>query len=309
MLNPEYRMPLHPRAPHRATLPAAARTLVLTLAVALVVALAGCTSSAPAPSTGTDQRAPAAPGTMPSGHVHGVGIDPRDVALLLATHEGLYEVGNAGAVTPVGPVIDLMGFAVAGADHYLASGHPGLRVDLPNPVGLLESTDGGRTWEPVSRQGRSDFHALTVLGDGGALGYDGTLVRSADGRTWEQLTIPTEPHTLAAAPDDSRMLATTAHGLLQSADAGTSWVPVPGAPLLQVVTWSADGGTAVGVDPAGAVWTSTDDAGTWKQTATLDAAPHAVTADETAQRIAVVTDDGLWQSTDGGRTFTVVLGR
>jgi len=104
------------------------------------------------------------------------------------------------------------------------------------------------------------------------------------------------------------VLATTAQGLLRSTDAGTTWAAVDGAPLLQVVTW-ADAGTAVGVDPAGAVWTSTDAAGTWQQTADLGAAPHAVAAaaaDGTV-RVAVVTDAGLAESLDGGRTFAVVL--
>jgi hypothetical protein len=102
---------------------------------------------------------------------------PGDGALLLATHAGLVEVGEGGELTPIGPVIDLMGFAASGAEHYVASGHPGLRVDLPQPVGLIESTDGGRTWAALSRQGQSDFHALTVS-DAGVLGFDGSLVRS-----------------------------------------------------------------------------------------------------------------------------------
>jgi hypothetical protein len=50
--------------------------------------------------------------------VHGVAIDPDD-----------------GALTPAGPVIDLMGFTVTGPDRYLASGHPGLRTGRPQPVG------------------------------------------------------------------------------------------------------------------------------------------------------------------------------
>ncbi len=49
-------------------------------------------------------------------------------------------------------MIDLMGFTVAGPGRYLASGHPGLHVDLPQPVGLIETTDGGVTWTPVSRR-------------------------------------------------------------------------------------------------------------------------------------------------------------
>ncbi|TFV67331.1 UNVERIFIED_ORG: exo-alpha-sialidase [Bacillus sp. AZ43] len=229
--------------------------------------------------------------------------------MLVATHHGLVDVDTDGTATEIGPVIDLMGFAVTESGHYLASGHPGLRVDLPNPVGLISSTDAGRTWTPLSRAGESDFHALAALPDGGVLGYDGTLRRSADGHTWEDLTIPAEPHTLAAAPDGATVLATTAQGLLRSTDAGGSWTPVPGAPVLQVITWAEDGTTAVGVDPAGAVWTSTDAAATWQQTADLASTPHAVAATTAGGplKIAVVTDEGLTQSVDGGQTFTLLL--
>lgn len=274
-------------------------------ATALVVLLTGCSTGG---SSSADALTADGPGTLPSAHVHGVAIDPGDGALLLATHEGLFEVGDGGELTATGPVMDLMGFTVADPDHYLASGHPGLRTDLPQPVGLIESTDGGQTWTPLSRAGESDFHALTTLGDAGVLGYDGVLRGSPDGRTWEQLDIPTEPYTLAAGPDSDTVLATTAQGLLRSTDAGSTWVAVDAAPLLQVVTW-ADAGTAVGVDPAGVVWTSTDAAGTWQRAADLGAAPHAVAAalaDGTV-RVAVVTGAGLTQSVDGGATFTPLL--
>jgi hypothetical protein len=272
----------------------------------MVALAAGCASSESGPSA----AAPSAEaGTLPSAHVHAVAIDPGDGALLLATHEGLIEVSPDGELAPTGPVIDLMGFTVVGPDHYLASGHPGPRVDLPQPVGLIESTDGGLSWTPLSRQGQSDFHALTALAPSGALGWDGALRRSADGRTWEELPLPVEPHTLAAAADGATVLATTAEGLLRSADAGTTWVPVDGAPLLQVVTWADDDTTAVGVDPAGTLWRSTDDGDTWQQGAQLGAAPHAVAAaaEDGQLQVLVVTDEGLVESTDGGQTFTTVL--
>jgi photosystem II stability/assembly factor-like uncharacterized protein len=282
--------------------------VLLSFAVsAVVVALAaGCSSPEPEPTAATPS---AEAGVLPSGHVHGVAIDPGDGALLLATHEGLFEVGADGAPTPTGPVIDLMGFTVVGPDHYLASGHPGLRVDLPQPVGLIESTDGGRTWGPLSRQGQSDFHALTAVAPSGALGWDGTLQRSDDGRSWEQLAIPAEPHTLAASADGRTVLATTTQGLLRSTDVGATWAPVDGVPLLQVITWAYDGSAAVGVDPAGVLWLSTDDGVTWQEKAHLGSAPHAVAAavDGVQLRVLVVTDEGLLESTDGGQTFTTVL--
>ncbi len=86
---------------------------------------------------------------------------PADGLVYLATHDGLFHYDDSGPVR-VGPVIDLMGFTVVGPDHFYASGHPGPGVELPAPVGLIESRDGGATWDPLSRQGESDFHALTA---------------------------------------------------------------------------------------------------------------------------------------------------
>ena len=150
--------------------PSARALAVGAVATVLGTLVAGCSSAGPAPATAPSTSA-ASP--LEPTHVHGAAFDPGDGTLLLATHHGLIEVAD-GALTPVGPVIDLMGFTVAGPGHCLASGHPGLHVDLPQPVGLIESADGGHTWTPVSRQGQSDFHALTVS-DAGVLGYDGAL--------------------------------------------------------------------------------------------------------------------------------------
>ena len=273
-------------------------------ALAGVILLTGCAATDdPAARESGDST-----GTLPAAHVHAIAVDPGDGALLLATHEGLITIGDDGQPAAVGPVIDLMGFTVAGPDHYLASGHPGLRTDLPNPVGLIESTDGGKTWTPLSRAGESDFHALTALPGGGALGYDGTLRRTTDGTTWEPLAIPAEPHTLTAAPD-GRVLATTGAGLLRSTDAGATWAPVDGAPLLQVVTWSGDGTAAVGITQDGAVWTGTDAAASWVQRGQLEGTPQALAA-TTADghlRVLVVTDDGLLESMDGGATLITLL--
>ncbi|MGY2082473.1 F510_1955 family glycosylhydrolase [Blastococcus sp. SYSU DS0539] len=278
---------------------------VLLAAALLLTACAPGTSE----SAATSSMSAPAPASVAVSHVHGAGIDPADGSLFLATHEGLLQVTAGGEVTLVSPVMDLMGFTVAGAGHFVASGHPGPDVDLPQPMGLIESTDGGRTWSPVSRQGESDFHALTTSA-AGVLGYDGTLVRSSDGRTWEQLAIPAEPHTLTASPDGQLVLATTARGLLRSTDAGRTWAPVAGAPLLQVVDWAGAGTDVAGVDPSGVVWTSSDAGVTWQQGAGLGSAPQAVTlagTDVGGSRIVVATGRALVESVDGGLTFDVVV--
>ncbi|TFV64584.1 exo-alpha-sialidase [Geodermatophilus sp. DF01-2] len=238
---------------------------------------------------------------MPSAHVHGVAVDPADGRVHLATHDGLFRYDETGPVR-VGPVIDLMGFTVAGPDHFYASGHPGPGTDLPEPVGLIESTDGGATWTPLSRQGQSDFHALTASA-AGVVGFDGTaLSATSDGVTWRQLDPPVAPYALTASPDGAVLLATAESGPVRSTDAGASWSVIEGAPLLQVVDW-AGGQSVVGVTPDGTVAVSDDAGATWSVRGSVAGPPQAVGASTTAEgtlRILVVTADGILDSLDGG---------
>jgi photosystem II stability/assembly factor-like uncharacterized protein len=294
-----------PYLPH----PIRRRFFVVPGAVALLAGvLAGCVPSEA--ETTDDAVVAVAAGQLPSTHIHGVGVDPADGTIFLATHDGLFAVDEDGASNRVGPVIDLMGFAVAGAGHFVASGHPGPGTDMPQPVGLIETTDGGRTWDEVSRQGESDFHALTVS-EAGVLGYDGSLLRSSDGQEWEQVLIPAAPATLSASADGQLVLATTRQGLLRSADGGRTWSPVDGAPLLQVVHGATAGQTVVGADPSGVVWTSVDRGATWEKGPSLGSSPQAVhvSASDGSTRVVVVTAEALLESNDGGRNFDVLLGR
>jgi hypothetical protein len=60
------------------------------------------------------------------GHIHGLGIDPTDNNLYVATHFGLFRYPRQGKPALVaGRVRDFMGFTVVGPRHFLASGHPG----------------------------------------------------------------------------------------------------------------------------------------------------------------------------------------
>jgi hypothetical protein len=275
-------------------------------ASAVVLLLTGC-----APSGAADGAPPEVTRSPLLWHVHGVGFDPGDGDLLVATHEGLYEVDQEGGSSRVGPVIDLMGFVVAGPERLLASGHPGPGVDLPQPVGLIESTDRGESWAPVSRQGQSDFHALTT-GGAGILGYDGQLRRSADGVAWEVLQIPEEPASLAASPVGVEVLGTTGQGLLRSVDGGVTWSEVDGVPLLQVVAWGSDGATVAGVEPSGRVWTSADGGLSWREGADAGAPVQAVavgSAVANSAPIAVATTEAVLVSEDGGRNFRALSGR
>lgn len=283
------------------------RPLHALATLAVVAVVAGCTGAdGSGPATGGGAAGTAAPAYMsaPGAHVHAVAISPFDGVTYAATHEGLFRLGD-GEPQRLGPTVDLMGFTIAGPDRFLASGHPGPSSDLPEPLGLAESRDGGRSWVSLSRGGKSDFHALAAVGTQ-VLAFDGReLVRSDDGETWQALEVPATPHALAASPHAATVLATSESGLLRSPDAGTTWQPVPGAPLLQVAAF-ADATTAFGVTPDGVVARSDDGGERWTSVADLGEAPHAIGARRTADgavRVVVANAQGLTVSDDGGLTF------
>jgi hypothetical protein len=284
------------------------------------LSLTACGSTVPTAGEGPAASEPPAAGEGPAAsasgvptvpdeaaHVHGMGINPADGRLYLGTHGGTMVV-EPDAVRRVGDAtIDLMGFAVAGPDHFVASGHPGPADDLPNPVGLIESTDAGATWTSLSLAGRSDFHTLTASG-GTVYGFDGIVKSTSDGTTWTPGAADVRPASLAVDPGDPQVvLATTEHGPVRSTDGGRTFEHLDGAPLLVFLAWTAPDALWA-VAPDGAVHRSADGGATWSRAGTAGGPPEAFAA-HGADTVAVALADRIVQSTDGGATFTSVADR
>ena len=235
-------------------------------------------------------------------HVHGLGVDPADGQLLAGSHFGAFRVGDDGEIEQFGPTQDFMGFSVAGPGHYLASGHPGAGQGGPGNLGLIESTDGGQSWETLSLEGKADFHTLEAR-HGRVYGHSGgRLMVSEDKRTWdERSTIALAD--LAVSPEDPEtLLVTTQQGLGVSNDGGRTFRALPSTPVLALLAWTEEG-TVVGVDPNGVVHASDDDGRTWAERGNAGGQPAALTAD--ADDVFVATSDGrVVESSDGGATFT-----
>ncbi|WP_079507242.1 F510_1955 family glycosylhydrolase [Mesobacillus jeotgali] len=94
-------------------------------------------------------------------HVHGLGYPGNDKGLYIATHNGLKMFINGEWLETAGQNHDYMGFQ-ATADGFYASGHPEKGSDLKNPLGIVKSTDKGKTLEKIAFYGESDFHFLSV---------------------------------------------------------------------------------------------------------------------------------------------------
>lgn len=274
-------------------------TAVLGLFSAALLAACGQTDSPP----------PAAPTYDPGlAHVHGLGVDPADGTLYAASHYGLFRVPDSGKPERVGTLQqDTMGFTVVGPKHFLGSGHPDpADKSAPKQLGLIESTDAGRSWTPLSLAGQADFHALEAK-HGSVYGYDsqtGQVAVTADRRTWDRRA-RVELADFAVSPSSPDvLLATTRQGMTRSTDGGRTFAPMAGTPVLQLVDWPEDA-LVVGVAPDGTVRTSADGGATWTRQGTVPGRPGALAAHGRTE-VFLATEDAIHRSSDGGRTFTPI---
>jgi BNR/Asp-box repeat protein len=244
-------------------------------------------------------------------HVHGLGINPRDGALFVATHTGLFRAppGERRARRVADRYQDTMGFTVTGPNRFLGSGHPDGREALPPFLGLIRSSDAGRTWEPVSLMGERDFHVLEAAGPriyGYGTDFDSEqaslLVSDDGGRTWEERMPPEPLVSLAIDPDDAnRVVAAGEHGTYTSADAGQGWRPVGADSGL--VTWAEDGPLVL-VRFDGSVFRSSDAGLTWEQAGGIGGQPAAL--ESAGDDFYVALHDGtIKRSADAGETWSV----
>jgi hypothetical protein len=278
------------------------RLALLVLIVALAGLLTGCGGEGDEPAALPDAVSDAGPQ-----HIHGIGINPADGSVMIATHSGLFRAGaDERRARRVGQLHqDTMGFTVVGPDRFLGSGHPDARTDLPPLLGLIRSDDAGRAWSAVSLLGEADFHVLRAAGPR-IYGYDATQARvmtSADGgRTWEESRPPSPLIDLAVDPaDPERILAAGEDGIAVSRDAGRTWRPLD-AERSGLLAWTRRGVTLV--DGGGRVHRSTDGGRTWTRRGAIGGQPSALAAHQDRLLVALHTN-AVKSSTDGGRTWTV----
>jgi hypothetical protein len=250
-------------------------------ALAAPVVLTGCGEDDGSDAAGTPSLRLVDP-TKPPPLVTALDIDPATQEFLLTTNRGFFRIGRAsrrvervrgtiraGAKTAsVGTFLQL---AATGPGRLVGSGHPDQEGTLPQFLGAIASSDGGRTWRVQSRLGQADLHRI-VLRHGRMYAIDavsGTLLVSRDdGRTF-----PTEQYTPVGAAigdfevdpgDPRRILAASDVDLFRSADGGAVWQRIGGGSGVRLA-WPArdalyralqDGSVQVSAD-AGTSWSAT----------------------------------------------------
>ena len=281
--------------------------LVVPAAGLLLAACGSSGSTEESPEASSESSAVNAP---VFGHVHGLGVDPADDVLYVASHYGVYRVEGGEVEQVAGRSQDTMGFVVVGPNHFLGSGHPDPDDQLPPSLGLVESTDAGESWKPLSLLGEADLHSIEPVGDR-IYAYDSSsqsLIVSDDGYRWSAIAQLIALGDIAANPaDPDSVYAIGDRGELLRSTGGSEPSPVYGAPRdLTAIDWVPDG-PLVAVTGDGTVMVSPDGEDGWEKAGSVKAPVEAL--DVVPGRWHVATKTGIHESTDDGATWDVVLER
>lgn len=188
-------------------------------------------------------------------HVHGLAFTPDGGALVVPAHIGLAVYRDGRWSSAPGPAHDFMGFSVAKNAIY-TSGHPAPGSPLRNPLGLIKSTDGGKTWRQLSLYGEADFHDIAVgyqtnvvyVISGWAnsqMPQPGIYYTRDEGKTWKSSElggISSPINSIAAHPGDAATVALgTMSGPYLSRDFGQRFRRVGPGKAVTAVFFELDG--------------------------------------------------------------------
>ncbi len=291
-------------------------TPVITV-LALVLALAACSSADPGGAEKPDESQVGKTATI--SHIHGLGVDASG-APYVATHYGLIkQASDGGWVYASADTNDHMGFSFHAPDGVMyRSGHSPSKPSLG-----VESSTSGSEWTHLSDVAEPpvDFHTMAVsFADSNTLwGWDsggrGTFRSTDGGKTWTELAmqgIERQIYVLAGPATKDVVLAGTATGLYRSGDGGATWSAVDGT----------KGGWVIGIaaDPRDAehvlaftqkgMRSSTDGGKTWSD------AGNGLPAEAELTSVAISSVDGkvayaadstnIYTTTDGGKSWSPV---
>jgi photosystem II stability/assembly factor-like uncharacterized protein len=270
-------------------------------------------------SSSAEEELPAEPTVDAALEIGSVAVNPGDGALMIGSTSGSYRLPKGAEAPEVfeptmaaagksGPLIDLV-VRFKGPDAIVASGHS-KGGTLPQNVGLIESPDGGKTWQAVSGLGEIDYHDVEVSGDMVvALRTDdpNSVQLSKDGgKTFEARAAPSAAAALDVAvnPGNPKQWAVgTESGTFTSNNEGGSWRQRDTTPKAKLA-WAGPGQLySAGLD--GKIRLSTDDGKTFNEVGgSLGTGPKDFNAGPDGTLYAYLTGGRVSASTDGGKTWS-----
>lgn len=204
-------------------------------------------------STGADAAMPTAAGASAAAtpppteeqwdvqiaQMRGLGFSADGRQLVVATNEGFRIFADGTWSVPDLPKHDYLGYEVTD-DGFYSSGYPDPTANMVSPLGLVKSTDGGKTLTKLAFEGESDFNLVGVGYRNHAIYVFNGVPNSKltlgihysldDGQTWQESALrglKNSPARIAVHPTEANRVAiATEGGLLLSSDYGDTFEPV-----------------------------------------------------------------------------------
>ena len=171
-------------------------------------------------------------------HIHGLGYTSDGEELYVPAHDGLkvYKDG-AWTIPTEREKHDYMGFSMFKGGFY-SSGHPSPNSELANPLGIVKSTDKGKTIDILDLYEEIDFHGMTVSyetqeiylfnpAENSRMDQPGFYYSTNETKTWNQSMLQGlvgQATSLAAHPTEEGIVAIgTDQGIFLSDDYGNNF--------------------------------------------------------------------------------------
>ena len=245
-----------------------------------------------------------------------------DGSFLLTTNKGFWRVAADGSgvsqitdavavaregSSPVGTFLEI---ADVGTGDLLGSGHPDDERALPQYLGIMRSSDGGRRWNVVTRLGTADIHIIRANGSTLYL-WDavlGAVLISEDGlRSFAERFTPRQLvlDMVVDPKDKDYLLISTEEELYRSTDQGERWKP-SGLAQSARLAW-APTGELFRAQADGTFEQSGDRGQTWKRVGELPAEPQKIDLLDARTMYVALADGSIAETKDGGRTWKVLF--
>lgn len=254
-------------------------------------------------------------------HLHGLGYSADGKRLFIPVHNGLQVYADGSWSEGPGEKHDYMGFTAVD-DGFYSSGHPAPGSKYKNPLGLVKSTNDGKTVSVLALEGEVDLHGMTAgyrshtlyvvnPEPNSKMKQAGLFYSKDEGKTWTNSPatgLQGQMTAIAAHPSDASIATVgTTTGVYLSRDYGQTFTPLFPEQPVTALTFT-DSGNAL-------VATSGPDASLLEinieskqpltiQTPSKDTITYVVQNPANPNELAIATEPkNVYLSTDRGTTW------
>ncbi|WP_134752445.1 F510_1955 family glycosylhydrolase [Paenibacillus athensensis] len=289
---------------------------MLSLAVVLFIGMAACSiKTAEGPNSNTNTTFM---------HLHGLGYSADGKRLMIPVHSGLKVYANGAWSDAPGEKHDYMGFSAVDNGFY-SSGHPAPGSKYKNPLGLVKSTDDGKTIAVLTLEGEVDLHGMAAgyrshilyvvnPQPNSKMNQAGLFYSKDEGKTWTSSPaagLQGQMTTIAVHPDKESIVAigTTAGAYLSKDHGQTFTALVSGRPISAITFMNSGDVWVAGTGPdASLVKINTESTvSVTLKLPTKDEITYVAQNPANPNELAIATEQkDVYLSTDSGATWTQI---